>query len=393
MRRARGILVVAAVLAGSCMPASAGGLQPYQMIRSLQIVQDRIAGGDHAALPMQRHLLGIIDERLRAAAPEEFADARNLHALLIYGTSGGNPETLARVVSKLDLDGAERVLGEGIVHYARGDLAGARELLAGLEPSHVDPDLAAPLALVAGSLLIQQDPAGALRLFDEARLLSPGTLIEEAALRRSIPLAATLRDPERFSAASLQYVRRFLRSPYATHFAEAFVSSVIALHDAIDLKLIEEVAGGMTAEQARVIYLRIARQSAIEGHGPLLAFASRKADEYWPDPEGSDPRAVLYAGIAEVTSENAGDVLKRLEGIDERRLSASDRQLLEAARKVARTVVTLPGQRTVREVDMPQQAAYPRAGDADDGILDSAFFGSALEKLQAIDMLLGEKRP
>ena len=37
--------------------------QPYQMVRSLQLVQDRIAGGDHAALPMQRKLLEMIDAR------------------------------------------------------------------------------------------------------------------------------------------------------------------------------------------------------------------------------------------------------------------------------------------------------------------------------------------
>ena len=46
-------------------PAGGGGrqLQPFQMVRSLELVQDRIAGGDHAALPMQRKLLEMIDAR------------------------------------------------------------------------------------------------------------------------------------------------------------------------------------------------------------------------------------------------------------------------------------------------------------------------------------------
>ena len=35
------------------------------MVRSLQLVQDRIASGDHAALPMQRKLLEMIDKRFR----------------------------------------------------------------------------------------------------------------------------------------------------------------------------------------------------------------------------------------------------------------------------------------------------------------------------------------
>ena len=38
------------------------------MVRSLQLVQDRIASGDDAALPMQRKLLEMIDKRLREAA-------------------------------------------------------------------------------------------------------------------------------------------------------------------------------------------------------------------------------------------------------------------------------------------------------------------------------------
>ncbi|RWD46541.1 MAG: chemotaxis protein MotC, partial [Mesorhizobium sp.] len=47
--RAVGLLLLAA---GSPDAAFAqDGLQPYQLVRSLQLIQDRIAGGDHAALP------------------------------------------------------------------------------------------------------------------------------------------------------------------------------------------------------------------------------------------------------------------------------------------------------------------------------------------------------
>ena len=55
----------------------AAALEPYQMVRSLQLVQDRIAVGDHAALPMQRKLLEMIDERLRSASSHDFVDQRN----------------------------------------------------------------------------------------------------------------------------------------------------------------------------------------------------------------------------------------------------------------------------------------------------------------------------
>ncbi|TIV73516.1 MAG: chemotaxis protein MotC, partial [Mesorhizobium sp.] len=52
-------------------------LQPYQLVRSLQLIQDRIAGGDHAALPMQAKLLEMIDARMRDANAEDFKEPKN----------------------------------------------------------------------------------------------------------------------------------------------------------------------------------------------------------------------------------------------------------------------------------------------------------------------------
>jgi len=56
--------LAALVLVAVATPGRAAEtLQPYQMVRSLQLVQDRIAAGDHAALPMQAKLLEMIDAR------------------------------------------------------------------------------------------------------------------------------------------------------------------------------------------------------------------------------------------------------------------------------------------------------------------------------------------
>ena len=70
MRFAAAAAMVGLALAASLPPAighAAGGdsLEPFQLVRSLQLVQDRLANGDHAALPMQRKLLEMIDAKLR----------------------------------------------------------------------------------------------------------------------------------------------------------------------------------------------------------------------------------------------------------------------------------------------------------------------------------------
>src|SRR5690606_40969681 len=118
--------------------------------------------------------------------------------------------------------------------------------------------LAAFVALVKGSLAAKEHPAQALRLLDEARLLSPGTLVEEAALRRSVGIAAETGDAARFALASTQYAARFLHSPYASQFADSFVSGVIALNLSISLEKVADITAMMDAEREKVIYLRIA---------------------------------------------------------------------------------------------------------------------------------------
>ncbi|WEX08319.1 chemotaxis protein [Chelativorans sp. AA-79] len=389
MRRRARVLALAAVLACPFSPASAEGLEPYQMVRSLQLVQDRIADGDHAALPMQRKLLAVIDERLQLVQPEAFADRRNFEALLIYGTSGGNPATLERLVSRLEPEGIDGTLSEAVVSYARGDLARARELLGSMEPEQMPGEAAASLMLVAGSLVAPQDPRRALQFFDAVRLIAPGTLLEEAALRRSIPLSAEIGDTARFSLASLQYVRRFLRSPYASQFAEAFVSAVMALHDRMDTGVVEEVAAGMEPEQAHVTYLRIARQSVIEGHDRLLAFAAANAERYAELAGEADPRAVLYANAAAVASQDVEAVLETLDSIDERRVSVNDRKLLRAARRIARSVLAPPPS-VPAGTPRVLAASAGRDVQAGEGDINRAFVASARERLKAIDALLQE---
>ena len=198
------------LMAAAAMPfaARAVPLQPYQMVRSLQLVQDRIASGDHAALPMQNKLLEMIDTRLRVAGRQDFADKRNFHAMLVYAMSGGNPATIEAVLLRLQLDKSDMTLAEGVLDYLRGRQGEARSALANVDPMTVAPELGAFLALVKASIVTTGDAAAASKLFDQARLLGPGTLVEEAALRRSLSLATTLGDTDRFLRASSQYVRR-----------------------------------------------------------------------------------------------------------------------------------------------------------------------------------------
>lgn len=334
------IALVAAATPDVARAAEAPALEPYQMVRCLQIVQDRIASGDQASLPMQRKLLELTDERMRTADPAEFKNPKNFRALLIYAMSGGNPITIEKVVSRLTLDEADGTMAKGIIDYLRGKPKETVAALAGVDPMAQTSELGAFLALVKGSVEIAEKPESAIKLFDQARLLSPGTLVEEAALRRSVALTPRLNDGSRFLRNSAQYVRGYLRSPYASQFADAFVTGVVALHGSISLDTLAEITAMMDAEQERVIYLRIARRAAIDGLKDLSAYASRKAEQSRDGLPSEDPRSQLYSGLSAVTSGSAEEMLNKLSSIDRDKLSKGDRALLDAAEAVASELVS-----------------------------------------------------
>lgn len=378
--------------------AEASELQPYQMVRSLQLVQDRLADGDHAALPMQRKLLEMIDGRLQRAEPAEFDDQRNFRALLIYAMSGGNPATIRAITARITMPEDMAGLGTAVSDYVNGRVNQAAKAFDPVDPLAHPAELGGFLALIRGTVKAAEEPEQAKRNLDQARILAPGTLIEEAALRRLIALNAQLGDTRAFQRSAIQYVTRFLRSPYATQFAEAYVEGILKLHASIDTATIEETTSMMNDEQAKVIFLRIARRAAIEGKTEMLAFASRMAAR-WAEPgEGDgDPRAQLYANIGSITTENVAEVLARLKTIDRSRLSQDDNAFLGAAEAIAASVLVPPPElqgrtptlRPVKAVEPPPVVAQPAAEPAFDAPV-AGLISNGRAKLDAIDKLLQE---
>ncbi|GHC64514.1 chemotaxis protein [Limoniibacter endophyticus] len=318
-------------------------LQPYQMVRSLQNLQDRIADGDHAVMPMQNKLLAMIDTRLRATTAQEFKDRRNVYALLVYAMSGGNPRTASELLPMVDPTIASPALIEGIRAHAEGRPGAALPALLKFNPMSLAPEIGAPLALLLGNLVSSVDKAHAARYLDMARLLAPGTLIEEAALRRTLDLSLQMDDPERFRNAASEYVRRFILSPYAGQFASGFINGVLKFDDQIAFSEIAELANEMGLERRQYIFLELARFAAIEGKNELARMASEKAQTTGQEPGEHDAmRAQLYSSVSSVAMENVEETMERLHAIDRDKLNRDDRHLLDAALNVAATMLAPP---------------------------------------------------
>lgn len=459
--------------------AEASDLTPAAMLRSLELVQDRIANGDQAAMPMQRKLLEMIDKRFREATDEDFASPDGFQAVLIYAMSGGNPTTFdvlmprlmkaangfeaaredkarkarteageeeeeepaedaghgeapaeahgattaasdsgdahgeakpaadggedghgadshvdaapregghegaetghgadAHGEAKADAHGEvghgnkghggeeaapkpkaapkERMLLLGVYNYLRGRPQDARAALATMDPMAETPELGAFVALVRGTVEADGDAKAAMGLLDSARLLAPGSLIEEAALRRAAPLAVALGDRAGFLHLSEDYARRFLFSPYASQWADSFVNGVMALRDGLELSALDGVATVLDTERRQVLFLRIARRAAIEHDQALADFATSRAEG--GATKGGDAQAKLYAALPAITSEKGAEALKSLESIDPMGLSESDRELLATAKALAAELSAPPPAATVEAAPSPSPA-------------------------------------
>ncbi|WP_421578755.1 chemotaxis protein MotC [Shinella sp. M31] len=360
-----GTVFCAALGAGASARAeSPEDIEPYKMIRSLQYVQDTVVLGDHSAMEMQRFLLTTIDDRLRTAEPSVFDDPRNVDAALVYAMSGGNPETLELLIKK-DVDGHfDSRLTDALRAYLSGRGTQSVKSLAEIFPEYKRSRVGPYLALVSANSVIRKDPALALTYFDWARLVAPGTIVEEAALRRSIFITSEAGWTDKSMVYANRYARRYLRSPYASQFADLFVKLAVDHFDELKEEDILEVLSFMDVPRQREVYLRMARLAAITGKNKLATLAATRAQMLSDDGE-SVPKVLadLYSGLASVPSGDVATAMEAIAAIPDDKLSPKDRALKAAAKAVAEEVLRAPETAAVEESVPQKQAALPVEGE------------------------------
>ncbi len=349
-------------------------IQPFQMLRSLQFVQDTVVLGDHSAAEMQRFMLGTIDERLRSADQAIFDDPRNVDAALIYAMSGGNPATLEFLVAR-DINGNfDNRIADSLRKYLSGKGTLIAKSLGEISKEYRNTDLAPYLALVAGNVTITRDPVEALKFYDWARLTAPGTIVEEAALRRSLAVAVDAKIVDKAGGYANRYARRYLYSPYASQFADLFVQLVVEHFDVIKQEDIEATLGYMDNDRRREVYLRIARKAAIAGRKDLTKMAADQARALSGTAEGADALANLYGGLVNLSTDKVDDAMQAIMDIPAESLSPKDLALRRAAEVVAKEVLRKP--EPVRE-SLTQ--ANANTTDADTGAMAAVDADSDLQ--------------
>ncbi|SCD25369.1 chemotaxis protein [Brucella inopinata] len=336
-------------------------LEPYKLVRSLRMLQDQVVAGKPEAVVMLNKLLGFVSTDMGRAQPEVWDKPENIYAAIIYLFNGGNPEAVRKVLANLKSDTVPQELVKGALAYASGQTIEVVKLFSVPLAPEVPAELKASIVLVTANQMMAFDPATALLRLDQVRLEAPGTLFEEAAIRRSLPIAAKLGDADKVRLLSRNYLQRFRHSPYMRDFMAQFVDTTLKLSDRIGNEELVKLIGSADPLLQYTLYLQIARSALVDGQTERARFMSAEARKLAGHLNADPTRANLYAAASDVASDSAGSALRELSQISPDHLQEPDRKLLKAAETVGAIVTrapdtTPPAKQSADEREVPRMA-------------------------------------
>jgi chemotaxis protein MotC len=343
-RLAAGLIACGLTLAASAR-AEDSAPSPVQLVNNLQNLQAALAQGDAAALATQPKLLREISEAFAAAKPEVWQNSRNARAAVIYLLSGGQPRVVVRVLQGGGISKDDETLMRGAIAYELGHETEARRLLGALDPKSLELTLGGQVAFVQSMLLTTLDPNKAVGLLDLARLLSPGGLVEEAALRREVVLLGDIaREADKFMALAAQYMNRFPKSPYADNFLKTFTAALprLRLAEGVENFSRFEAMTSLGRDDRRALFLTIARTALVSGGIAMADVAASKALALAAPDSVDAARGRLYQAAARTLTDQYDSGVAALQSIDPKKLPKPDATLLAAARTIALRIRDMP---------------------------------------------------
>lgn len=361
----------AAVAAGSVRPtAEAGPRQPYQAVRTLSALQERMAQGDETAFAMQKDVVREIADELKAFPVTVWREQRNRQALIKYALSGGDPELLREVLRQKLFGADELSLAEGALDYAEGKRSVALRHLEKVDVFALPPSLAGHVALVTAIVVANTDLARVVRLADEARLLSPGTLVEETALRLGMEGAISRGDRPKFEMLASRYFRRFPRSPYLGAVIRP-VATAIAENGYSEspegAKWVHGIVHYLDPQKLVQFYAALAETGLRSAKLATTVTAARMARKYARDGSPEHAWTQAYEGAALVIGLAPEDGFALLNAAEAAGVAAPVGELIASARAISQLIKSPPIELAQPEPAAPVVAAASRkpAGTAE----------------------------
>jgi chemotaxis protein MotC len=337
--------VLSAFAVGSVMTAEAEAGAISDLADELQRIQVRLAQGDKGSYAEEFRQLKVIGAAIAAAKPENWNDAREARSLIIYVLSGGALNDVVPLVKDDAIVDWERSLTRGAIAYVTSHEADALDILGKVHLDALDREVAGPIAFALSVLQTKRDPKAAVSLLDWARLVAPGGLVEEAALRREIALVAEAREAPRVAMLTRQYASRFGASPYAADFFRELARMIARFglaDDAASFKILSAAAATLPPDGRRDFLLTLAKTAIVNAR---FDAASAAADEVLRGAAPGSPdegRARLYLDAGRLLTDGYDAARADLQAIGPAKLDQSDASLLASFRSVAMQLRTAP---------------------------------------------------
>ncbi len=381
---------------------SAAVPSPVQMVRTLHLMQDQIAVGFTEAHLAQRGLLGILDDRFVSLQLEVWQDSKNIRAAVSFVLSGGNPAILRKLLElgTSTISESDRPLVEGALAYVEGREGAAQTTLDPVDPRSLPPTLGAQIALIQSALVVRKNAAKSDELLDFVRLQAPGTLLEEAALRRQVFVASQTNNIEKFQSLSIEYLRRYRHSIYAGNFRQRLASAMTRIDFGKESSRFEGMVAVMSElepEARRDLYLLASRSSIEQGFIESARLLADKAQELSASDRASAARAKLYRAASMITLPEAiNSAVSDLNGLDRSVLPAGDLTLLDSALTMANQIQRMPEAASKDFTDTrPKIIAKVAAGGSSEtstqGLDQLQALSKARDALSRVDNLIKNK--
>ncbi|MGU3464195.1 chemotaxis protein [Methylobacterium sp. C33D] len=360
-----------------------------------RLLQDRVAAGSLAAHESQPLLIARINADLLAAPPEIWNRRNNLRSAITFALIGGGPVVLRRLTAQDGLVEPEATLARGALAYLEGREAEAKRLLQDVDTTGLPPTLAGAIGLTQASLAVPDQPARAVALLDRVRVLLPGTLTEEGALRREIFTLGQIGELKAFEALAIQYLRRFPHSVYAGNFRQRLAYQLTQFdvgQDAERFATLNRILNELRPESRRDLYLLVAETAIQAGKTAGALRASERALALSPPGSAEAIRAQLYRAAAEIVSLGTFQSgLRALRSLDRAKLAADDLLLLETALSTAEAIGRgLAGRPGAPEPDGAAKPAQAAPGPADG---PANLIPKAQAAIDRIDLMLSKATP
>lgn len=353
------LLMICIVMCGSLVDARAVDLAA--MVRDLINCQDRAVGGSAASHAESTKNFARIEELLPSLSADDWKQPRNYRAAVTYVLAGGSPWTLKRLLAEHLIEDKEGSLLAASLAYAEGDKDKAAKLLSSIDAKSFPAVLAGHLALVQGGMLIGADDKRAAALFDYARLVMPGSLVEEAALRRELTIVDPGRETDRYLLLARRYKQRYEHSPFARKYWEQLSASILKKAVSLDSSKFAEAEELFKVAPAAVgfeFYTAAARAGILNARPELLKAQIQAATALADTPQAKDRLKLYIAAVSAIDGDTAASEAE-LRKIDTASLIGEEVLIMRVLSSVGSRLAGTPAATSIGEKQGDQAPESP----------------------------------